>query len=730
MLFALFTAYTYMRTSPVKKAQQQTTIQYHAIGTISKTSALEARSGFALNTENDVIWCQWKRKFKHPSHPSMSPDSIGSKTIHHPSNKTIYAKHPIIIANGTRVHIYGSIQPFAKPLSPGETDWSRTYMQMGIGKNAEIDSIQIILPPPWWIMPWNKAQVVLSRSTILFFAPQAQGFIQAFILGDRALLSADDKSIFLKSGLYHIIAISGQHVGILAFLMIVFLRCFGVPFKISVGMSALLLLFFMPLTQNPISVVRAVMSYLLLVATIIAEKKPHSIHHWAYAAVGCLLIYPAQILAPGFLLSFGCTLIILRTLGWIDSLLRHWNIKGWMKGLIGALFLSTLLFFATFPVISQSFHAVIPLSIFANLAGFILVPWILGGALFCYLLSPIPLLAHYAGQSTSFLTGLLFHWSAFCGNLPHAQMPVSPMPIYMSIAIILGIFLLPDLSKSPWARRYMILLLLVCGITSCTRGIIAAIDTSVKVAFLPVGHGDASLIQHHNEGILIDTGPPRAGNLVRNHLLSRGVTHLKLIVLSHWDLDHAGALPTILEYNTPDAVIVPSHAPQNPWSETMAKKLKEKNIPIIEMQCKQELLQSNFASIQVLSPCSGHTWKTTNQASLVLLGKFYGKSFLWTGDMDRQVELNLLNHLDHLPILTALKLAHHGSRTSNHPLWLKAWKPQTAIVSAAIPDPYRHPHPVVMQSLDDLKIPILHTSKNGELLWNCTKAECVAQTYR
>ena len=102
----------------------------------------------------------------------------------------------------------------------------------------------------------------------------------------------------------------------------------------------------------------------------------------------------------------------------------------------------------------------------------------------------------------------------------------------------------------------------------------------------------------------------------------------------------------------------------------------------------------------------------TNSESITLRIEGVGGSMLLTGDLTKEGEAEILQ-TDIALKTDILKLGHHGSKTSSSREFLEAVQPEIAIASNGKHNRFRHPHKVVVERLDSLKIPLLNTSKVG-----------------
>lgn len=209
-----------------------------------------------------------------------------------------------------------------------------------------------------------------------------------------------------------------------------------------------------------------------------------------------------------------------------------------------------------------------------------------------------------------------------------------------------------------------------------------------QVSMIDVGQGDCTLIRlPMNKGnILIDTGGNKdydlAVNTIIPYLKSIGITHLDYVYISHEDYDHSGALTSLTEEFDVKNVI---------------KNYEE--IRYID-QLKVEMLKTDKKYID------------KNDNSLIMYLSYKGTSFLFTGDISKEVEKDLYNKYKKLNV-DILKVSHHGSLTSTSSYLLSLIKPSIAMIGVKDNNIYKHPSEIVLNRLAKRNITILRTDKDG-----------------
>ncbi len=200
---------------------------------------------------------------------------------------------------------------------------------------------------------------------------------------------------------------------------------------------------------------------------------------------------------------------------------------------------------------------------------------------------------------------------------------------------------------------------------------------------LPVGHGDLALLKQDETSIVIDTGPsPRRTAAQLFPLL--GSQKPDLIIVSHEHPDHIGGLGALCR-RYPS---VPVRLPEKVQSPAAKKALESCRMPQLGHEWAQQL-----GGLQLRGLPQPDDWvRGANNRSLALDVRTEGQRWLFLGDIEADRELDLLGRLG---TADGIKVPHHGSRTSSSPSLIHETKPRWAVLTAGRDDPYKHPHPAV-----------------------------------
>ncbi|MFH1621750.1 MAG: ComEC/Rec2 family competence protein [Candidatus Omnitrophota bacterium] len=256
-------------------------------------------------------------------------------------------------------------------------------------------------------------------------------FLIAFILGDRSGLSEELYSVFKYTGTVHILAISGLHIGIIIFILLVFLKAIGLKLRIRFIITILFLLFYSFMTGLRPSVVRATIMGITFLLSYIVKREYHIYNSLALAAIIILAIWPWQIFDIGFQLSFISVISIVFISPKILNLLP--KIKNRFIRMMEISFVISLsAWLGATPLVAYYFGIVSLISVCANLFIVLLIPFIIaGGFIYLFMHFLIPIFAKWLALSLEFLIYILINLAIFFKSIAFSYFFIDKFPIYI-----------------------------------------------------------------------------------------------------------------------------------------------------------------------------------------------------------------------------------------------------------------------------------------------------------
>lgn len=533
-------------------------------------------------------------------------------------------------------------------------------------------------------------------------------FIIAVTSGNRAFLSPITTDIFRDLGISHLLAISGLHFGIIAFLFSYLLgfllRFFSFAFpnlllrfrkRVLIAPFIIFALYgFLLFVGQPLSAQRAFLMVTAYILATLIRRHIRPLHAMLYALTILLFFNPSYIENIGFQLSFSAVFGILCVLNNSKAI---YNIKSsFLQKIISTLSISLAAGFATFPVLLVHTGQISWISLPANalfvpIFSILFFPLILFASIILRFFPFGESFALYILNSTTQIVQYLADTGPLFLSIPGARSIPGAIPIWVGIALFLIIsFVLYNATKI----RLPVLLSLIFVAISLVIFTSPRFPNALLVHFIDVGQGDAIFVRTPNgKHFLIDTGGSNYGSdpgqrVTAPYLKKIGVAELDAVLITHHDFDHDGGLPAI-----------------------------QRTLKIKQVVRKKEqatiFINNGFEILQI-----NDTEESKNNRSLVL--KFvYGKNcILLSGDIEIEAEERLAPLISTCNIL---KLPHHGSKTSSSPFFLKHIRPSIAVVSAGRNNRFGHPHPEVIQRIQENNIQILSTQEFGDIRFTLFK---------
>lgn len=272
------------------------------------------------------------------------------------------------------------------------------------------------------------------------------------------------------------------------------------------------------------------------------------------------------------------------------------------------------------------------------------------------------------------------------------------------------------------SRRASFLLIAIplAGILLCVREFPKMPDGRTHVAVLDIGQGDSILVTTPTgKRMLVDGGRdllPLNELSARLPFLDR---RIDLLVLSHPDLDHVASFPEILRRYDVGGALITGVAGETPAYKEFLALLREKRIPVLIADPAKDIDFGDGVLLDVLWPppaLVGVHEEATNETSIVMrlivVGDDGPLSILFTGDMGEPEERQVLNAGADLQS-DILKVGHHGSKGSSSTGFLLAVDPKLAVISVGRRNSYGHPHPIILERLKKIGIPVRATAWEG-----------------
>lgn len=594
----------------------------------------------------------------------------------------------------------------------------------------------------------------------------ALGLFLGMVLGEQSYIESDIRDAFMASGTVHILSISGSHLGLLALLIFagarwslrqlptfclerLSLRLTATRFAILITLPAVS--FYTVLAGAEMPTVRSWIMIVVCCVGIWLGRERNLLTALAVAALLMVLPHPEAIQDISFQLSYlsvaAIALVVLvrkqkeSNLSGLDAAFPPaqptWLVGLWHKAVLAWL-ITLAVSLATLPLVAHDFHQIPWLGLFANM---VIVPLV--GALMIPLGLLSGMLVLVWGGGTLPMASVnqwVFDWLAqvvsMVSHIPGATWYVASPSLSSMIVfwgMLAGVVALWHRHLIRWGCGAILLGILLWWGWSPRTGWDPG---TVRVTFLDVGQGDATLIElPDGQTVLIDGGPSyrrldMGRAVIGPYLWNQGIRRLDHVVATHPQWDHVGGLPWVL-----DTFEVGQY-----WDNGVSR--PERFFSRLHLAVKSAGLQEQITtagtvivspgpcSLTVLSPSRSQraerygSWtvssgKDLNNRSLVIRLECGQHSFLFTADVEQQ-SLDELLHVSNGFSARIVKVPHHGAKSSLNREWVNRLQAEAMVVSVGAHNRYGHPAPEVLDAYDKRGLPLYRTDRDGAVWFTAT----------
>ncbi|MCK6262813.1 DNA internalization-related competence protein ComEC/Rec2 [Vibrio sp. ZSDE26] len=544
---------------------------------------------------------------------------------------------------------------------------------------------------------YSYRQLLYERTLKKLDHSEVKGPIIALVFGQRNFITPLQWQQYRDSGLIHLIAISGLHIGVMFFVGFclgkILSRCSSTliwaPWIIGTGLAC----GYAWLAGFSIPTCRALIMCILASIFVLSNNRQSPLKKLLITLSIVLLIYPFSGLSSSFWLSFYAVSMLIFILG--QPAVTHQSTEK-KSNLFTGLKVQLLIVYWMFPITAFLFDGVSLSSLLYNV---IFVPW------FSFLVVPSIFFALFmtmldadfsllCWQLVEYLL-LPVQWSSGYASGTWAELSINQ--VYLVITVCCAMFMGYYLN---WQARVWLAVVLLTVVVH--NWIQKEDETKWKVDILDVGHGLSILIERNGRAVVYDTGNRwQQGSIAESLLLpllrKRGIHELDALILSHLDADHAGGRGVIEDTLSPRLKI----APQTLSGYQPCIRGKH----WIWQGLKFDILWPEQQVERAYNPHSCVIRVTDEKAQF---------SLLLTGDIDALVEWILLRTPKELQS-DVLIVPHHGSATSSIPQFIESVNPQLAIASLSKGGRWRLPDEKVVQRYNQRGITWLDTGQYGQV---------------
>ena len=617
---------------------------------------------------------------------------------------------------GDRVRLTGRLSAPPRPRNPAQMDYGAYLRSQGVWATLRVeDETGVAFLSPSQHLPTRLAVAVQRhvRRALARAVPsdEARGVLLALLLADRSRVDGETLDAFRDTGLMHLLAVSGLHVGLVGLALYALLKPLLGRLRLSHRtvewlrsiMTLAILGVYVLVTGGSVSVVRAFVMVALVLVGRAFERPSDTLNTLGAAALVLLVERPTALFEVGFQLSFAAvaaivTLTPLLTAA-VPARIREQSVGGAVVGSVAVSLAATL---GTAPVLLAHFGRLPLGALVLNLPALPLTGLTLGSGLGAVVTAGWLPLAAAAFGALADLAAQALLWTSRAGA---GWFEWAVLDVYVSSPLVLGALALAVAALAVW-RRPALRLRLALASVACLGGAVWAHALSgearphLDVVFLDVGQGDATLMALPNgRHVLVDAGlrspyVDEGERTVLPHLDRFGVERVDALVLTHADADHIGGAQSVLLGVPVGRLVVNGRGGETDLWDAVMRTADSLGVPVQTVGAGDTLALDPAVRLRVLGPTpprpgdgavsAGQRPASANEASLVLRVEHGRTRWLLTGDAERGGEADLVARYGPLLASDVVKVGHHGSRTSSTPaLVAGAGRPAFAVVSVA-----------------------------------------------
>ena len=534
-------------------------------------------------------------------------------------------------------------------------------------------------------------------------AGDAGALIPGMVLGDTSKQSVTFKADMKRSGLTHLVAVSGANFAIVSAFVLWAMQFFIRSIRWRLGATAIFLASFIALVRPSPSVLRAAAMAAVLLVAKGSRRASDSLPALGFAIAAVVIGDPWQARDAGFALSVlataGLLLFAPRIIAWLSKYLPKIISEALAPPIAATIFCS--------PVLIAISGYLAPMSVIANLLAAPAVAPITIIGFIAALISPIsPLI-------TRLLIWMIHFPAAFITWIAHwaALFPVLKMSSAILLGLLISLWFARTLLQAHWKKYVAIALCFILFLTWISRWP----GGDWNVANCDIGQGDSSVINLGNHrAIVIDVGPDAA--LEDGCLKALGIREIPLLILSHFHADHVEGLPGLLKHRRVGQVWVSNNTDPIFESTRVQSWLKDINLQVVTRGMQSTI---SDISIKVLwpltttqqfasNPGDGSSINNSSIAAMITSSDF---SLFAAGDLEPPVQELLRADVSHVDIY---KVCHHGSKYQD-PELMALLSPAIAMISVGAGNTYGHPAPQTVASLTRLGAEVVRTDTDGAI---------------
>jgi len=630
---------------------------------------------------------------------------------------------------GNIVRIEGTFQKGREDRNPGEFNYDNYLHSQGISGLLYVNDDYDVKIINWnssafQTAIFNARKFVDSQIKSLHNA-QTAGLLRGLLLADRSNIDYETKTEFVNSGVMHILAVSGLHVGYIVLIFVVVLGRFNIFIRsilTIVGLIAFLLL-----TGMPPSVFRAVVMAVVIIMAYMANRSTNIFNSLAIAAFIVLSLNPEELFGAGFQLSFLAVLSIAVIYPIMQKYIYSLKLKSKVVNYI-LLFMGVSLSaqLGTLPLTLIYFGKLSSVSLLTNLIVIPLAGVIVGIAIFTLTLSLfISSIAIFYSSANEIIIYTLYKIISFAGSNQYSFIPIKNFTLYDSAifyaAIVLIILGLTQFKSVAGKIIFMILVITNAVLLSSFDNRNLLEDNNLNVMMIDVSQGDATLIKFPNgQSALIDGGYAsfyfdNGKRIIRPLLNHLDIYKIDYAFVSSITQESYGGFIPLIRSGIIRNIIKPMPDSSSMVDIKFEELIHENNISI--KYFRKDVLEIHEVKIYLLNDENSTSFIRTKNNQTGVFKLVYGNtSFLFPGNIENEAEYFYCDEYKNFLKSDVLKIANNGSINSTSLEFLQTVQPKMSLISVANQNKFVKTSPFILERLKKMNSQIYRTDQEGAVL--------------
>ncbi len=655
-------------------------------------------------------------------------------------------EQPFAVRCGGTVEVVGQLSRPRPPGSPGERDATAVALDKQLRGEVRVSNgpagVVRIAAGGWSLS--RAIAVVRGYGTRVLkesLPTSDAGVARALLLGDGSGMERAEWEAFVRTGVVHVLVISGQHLAILGGVVWFLCLALAVPNRRAAWVVAAVVVAYAVVTGLRPSSTRAAVMVSAVCGAVILRRPMHTANSFALAWLVVLMFDPTEPFDLGCRLSFLSVFVLVwgcsrwlkpRPLSPLDQLIDEsrppWvrTVRAVGRAVFGLFAVNAILTAVNAPLLMAEVNVVSPVSLLVGPLLVLVSSVALVAGFALLLVAPIPLLNDAAALVTRFSLQTCDALVNVAADVPGGSVYVCGLPAWWLVGLYLLVagVVLVKWNDGKRLLAGLAIWLVVAFVIPDDRP-----ADELRVAFLSVGHGACVVLETPDGRCLMydagtTTGPDAVRRVIAPYLWHRGHRRIDELFLSHADADHFNGIDELLKrFAVGRVTMTPSFA-EKPTAEVAAGMLAVRKRGVeVRVAVAGDRFTAGDVALDVLHPPPGNFGTVENERSLVLLVRHAGHSILLTGDLEKAGTGRVLG----LPPVPAdvLLAPHHGSAAA-FPDALRRWAtPKLVAVSRG--NLYSN---TVADGIGGPGVPVWDTHTFGTVTVRSHRSGLVADTFR